>query len=183
MRVTLRPAILADRPAIYAWMARSDATAEMMGPPRFPDLPVETFAQFRADWDDACYRDGGPERLHVIEADGRDVGAIGDSIAGDIAELDIWIGSRCDWGKGIGSAALRQRASMLFARGDVTMLVIRPSARNERAVAAYLKAGFAHYDRARHDVQQLLLTCEPDYEDAVILVWPRRRLAAGAPDD
>ena len=37
---TLRRARAEDRPQIYRWMAQSDATPEMLGPPTFPDYAV-----------------------------------------------------------------------------------------------------------------------------------------------
>ncbi|RAJ99855.1 hypothetical protein LX87_01551 [Larkinella arboricola] len=39
-RVCLRPATLSDRQSIYEWLAHSDLTALMLGPPTFPENPA-----------------------------------------------------------------------------------------------------------------------------------------------
>ncbi len=59
--------------------------------------------------------------------------------------IDITIGQSENLGKGLGSLILRHFAARLFAQG-ATRLVIDPDARNERAIAAYMKAGFTPYD-------------------------------------
>lgn len=171
--LTLRPATLDDRPAVYRWLARSDATPEMMGPPRFADHPVPTWAEFCDDYDETAFSANDAFRVFVIEADGAGIGAISFFLRDRIAEIDLWIGARRHWGKGYGSTAIRQVAAGLFARDDVDALIIRPSARNVRAVAAYRRAGFVRYDPALHDFPAWISTEGLDCADAVVLVWPR----------
>lgn len=173
MPLALRPASIADRPAIYGWLARSDATPQMMGPPRFTDHPVPSFEAFCADYDDAAFTASGPFALFVMVADGEDIGAISYFIRERIGEIDLWIGARENWGQGYGSRAIGMLADRLFADDGIDALIIRPSARNKRAIGAYIKAGFEAHDRQRHRLPRWVTTEGLDYEDAVVLVWPR----------
>ena len=172
MTVNLRNAALADRRMIYDWLARSDATPEMLGPPTFSDAPVPDFAEFCADYDDDAFQDSGPFRLFVIAVDDREIGAISYYLREDIAEIDLWIGSASDWGRGYGPAAIRIAAEKLEQLGNVRQMIIRPSARNRRAVAGYRNAGFAPYDPGMHDVPGWCLSEGLDYSDAVLMVRP-----------
>ena len=172
MTVKLRNAALADRRMIYDWLARSDATPEMLGPPTFPDAPVPDFEEFCADYDDEAFRDRGPFRLFVISVDDREIGAISYYLREDIAEIDLWIASASDWGRGYGPAAIRIAAEKLEQLGNVRQMIIRPSARNRRAVAGYRNAGFAPYDPAAHDLPGWCLSEGLDYSDAVLMVRP-----------
>lgn len=173
MAISLRPARPEDRRDIHRWLARSDATAEMIGPPRFPDNPVPDFDAFCADYGDGFFTDGGDGRFYVIELDGRGIGAISYWIRERVAEIDLWIGARGDWGQGHGSAAIRLVAAMLFEGGRVDALIIRPSARNKRAVAAYCKTGFAPCARGHPGLPGWVFREGLDYDDAVVLVWPK----------
>lgn len=170
MSISLRPAALSDRKKIFRWLAKSDATPEMMGPPNFGDHPVPTFEEFCADYDETAYSSGGCLRLFVIVSGQQEIGAISYFTRDQVAELDIWIGSRSDWGRGHGSRAIEIVAGLLKERGDVSALIIRPSARNTRAVSAYRKSGFQPHDP---DSQDLPGWCQDeglDYADAVLLV-------------
>lgn len=64
--------------------------------------------------------------------------------------IDITIGAAENLGKGLGSLILKHFAAKLFAEG-ATRLIIDPDSRNERAIAAYLKAGFTPYDMFESD--------------------------------
>ncbi len=167
--IKLRRAALRDRPKIYRWLARSDATAEMMGPPKFPDHPVPGFAEFCADYDDAAFSEDGCFQIFIISIDGQEAGSVQFRVQERGAELDIWIADRRHWGGGIGSETLRRLAAMLEKRGDVDTLVIRPSARNRRAVAAYKKAGFEEYSPDKHALPRIFVEEGLDYHDAVVL--------------
>lgn len=187
--VLLRPASLNDRRRVYEWLAASDATHMMMGPPQFSDHPVPTWEEFCADYADRFFRPAGDGfgRLFIICAKQRDIGCISydglDNWHG-IAELDIWIGSSGDWGHGWGSLAIRELSSRLLSYPMVEYLIIRPSRRNSRAIAAYRKAGFRSYDPALHQLPESVLSTGLDYADAVVLVQTQAAqpyLAADAP--
>ena len=171
MGLSLRPATTGDRRQVYEWLARSDATAQMMGPPDFRDHPVPDYREFCADYDDEAFAADGNFRIFIMVAEGREIGAIHYWVRDRIAEVDLWIGNREDWGRGYGSSAIRLVAGMLERQDVAGMMIIRPSARNCRAIAAYRKAGFVPHDPARHELPGWCLTEGLDYADAVVLVW------------
>jgi diamine N-acetyltransferase len=150
----------------------------MMGPPQFPDHPIPTWEEFCTDYSDRffCPEGDGFGRIFVIGAGQREVGCISydglDKWHG-LAELDIWIGSSANWGHGWGSMAIRDLSERLLRQPEVEYLIMRPSRRNARAIAAYRKAGFVFYDPALHQLPESVLTTGLDYADAVVLVLQR----------
>jgi aminoglycoside 6'-N-acetyltransferase len=76
--------------------------------------------------------------------------------------IDISIGDAEDLGKGLGPLILKHFAAKLFAEG-ATRLVIDPDLRNERAIAAYLKAGFTPYGEADGSLLMELLLEETEW--------------------
>ena len=166
----LKQANLTDRNQIYEWLACSDATPEMLGPPTFPDAPVPSYEEFCDDYNDEAFLDHGDFRLFLIVVDHEEIGVISYFIRDQIAELDLWIASKRNWNKGYGSTALITAIGKLKREEKVDILIIRPSARNKRAVASYQKAGFEHHNPDKHDIPQWCLTENLDYEDAVVLV-------------
>ena len=146
-KVVLRPSALEDRQMIFEWLAHSDITSSMIGPPTFPDQPIPSWAEFLADYEDYYFDGSAPEqgRSFVIMVDGEPVGQINyGEIDGERrrTELDIWLKSGRHTGKGFGSAALKALTSLLRREFGVAEFVIRPSTRNPRAIRAYEKAGF-----------------------------------------
>lgn len=113
-----------------------------MGPRQFPDHPIPTWQEFCADYTNRFFDPEGDGfgRLFVIRAEQRKIGCISydglDNWRG-IAELDIWIGSSADCGRGWGSQAIRELSSQLLRHPAVEFLIMRPSRRNARAIAAY----------------------------------------------
>ena len=170
MSLRLQQATLIDRDKIYQWLACSDATSEMLGPPIFPDAPVPTYEEFCEDYNEEAFRDYGNFRLFLIVVDQVEVGAISYFIRDDVAELDLWIARKQNWNKGYGSTALKLAIDRLKDKGFINTLIIRPSARNHRAVASYQKAGFEMFDPNRHKIPHWCLTENLDYDDAVVLI-------------
>ncbi len=145
--VSLRPAVPEDRPAIYEWLALSNVTPAMMGPPIFPENPPPSWEGFADDYEEFYFDGSEPTRgrLFVIEAHGRAVGAISYSPGGigeSGFELDIWLRGEEECGKGYGPDALSSLCRYLASLFSPAEFVVRPSARNRRAVNAYAKAGF-----------------------------------------
>ena len=169
----LQQATINDRDKIYRWLACSDATPEMLGLPKFPDAPVPTYEEFCDDYSEDAFQDHGNFRLFLIIDEQKELGAISYFIRDHVAELDLWIAKKENWNKGYGSQALKLAIDLLPDDGSVNMLIIRPSARNTRAVAAYQKAGFEFYEPVRHTLPQWCLTEYLDYKDAVVLVQPK----------
>ncbi|MDE0112181.1 MAG: GNAT family protein [Albidovulum sp.] len=169
MATSLRPATIEDRRRIFEWLAKSDATAQMMGPPDYPDFPVPDFDEFLEDYNDDAFSDSGDFRIFVIRSDGVDIGAISYWINGQVAEIDLWIGDRKNWGLGHGPRAMESIAGKLAELGKIDALIIRPSARNTRAISAYRKAGFLPYDHGSGNLPSWCSEEGFDYEDAVVL--------------
>jgi RimJ/RimL family protein N-acetyltransferase len=83
------------------------------------------------------------------------------------AELDIWLRSEGDCGRGYGPDALTSLTRSLAEAYGVREFILRPSARNTRAVKAYEKAGFR---RLPLSPEQLTETYGPgDCADAVVM--------------
>lgn len=178
-RVTLRPATADDRRAIYEWLACSDVTSSMMGPPLFPDMPIPTWEQFRDDDYELLFFDGSrPDlgRSYIIEVDAEAIGHIsygeGDLTPG-FAELDIWMRAETVCGRGYGADAVATLARHLYETLGLREFILRPSRRNVRAIAAYERAGFVRM--ALSNEEQAALYGPGDYDDTVVL---RKRMDA-----
>ena len=190
-QITLRRATLDDRRQIFEWMAQSEATPEMLGPPTFPDCPVPTWEEFDDDFSvEEFFQPGPPDdsdqdwgECWIIQVTGGDgltheVGQINFSderednepASEGLAELDIWIGARKWWGMGIGAQAIDALASILRGYGFTTLL-IRPSARNKRAVAAYKRAGFVEQSNQSGTLPAWVYDpADWDYKNSLVLV-------------
>ncbi len=59
-RVMLRKATEADRRNVFKWLAHSDVTASMMGPPIFPDSKIPTREKFCQDYGPHYFNDSHP---------------------------------------------------------------------------------------------------------------------------
>ncbi|MEW6619904.1 MAG: GNAT family protein [bacterium] len=146
-KVSLRAAKESDRRQVYKWLACSDLTPSMMGPPDFPDHPVPTWEEFCSDYkahyfDDSAIYSG---RCFIITVAHEGVGVVSYNQINQNrreTELDIWLRSESDCGKGYGSDALKTLCDYLHTTYGIESFILRPSARNQRAIAAYQRAGF-----------------------------------------
>jgi diamine N-acetyltransferase len=171
--VQLRPARKTDRRAVYSWLAESDVTSSMLGLPLYPDVPPPTWEEFCADYGSHFFDDSAPEReaSYIIEVGDEAVGHVNYEIVGvppRHAELDIWMRSERDTGRGWGSDALGALMAHLHSAHGVPKFVIRPSARNRRAIGAYQKAGFTLVPMTTQE--QAHAFGPGDYDDNVVLV-------------
>jgi len=171
-RITLRPATPNDRRDIYLWLAASDVTASMMGPPKFPDVPIPTWDEFCDDYAphffDGSRLDSGCS--FIIEVDGEAVGHInydGLDTERSLTELDIWMRSQDCCGHGYGTDAMVTLMGHLHADFGVETFIVRPSRRNQRAIRAYEKAGFRPSRLSFAD--QISTYGDGDYSDTVTL--------------
>jgi diamine N-acetyltransferase len=173
----LRPATLADRRAIHEWAACSDLTASMMGQPEFPEAPIPKWEQFCEDYQDYFFDGSRPEvgRSFIIEHNGEPVGHVsysrGDELSGAEtlpgAELDIWMRDSSCCGHGWGSATLRMLCEHLHQTLGMREFIMRPSARNVRAIRSYEKAGFERLTLT--DAQQTAMYGPGEYHDTVTM--------------
>lgn len=172
-RISLRFAGEVDRHKIYEWLVHSDLTSSMMGPPDFQDHPIPTWEEFNQDYDHHFFDNTRPEmgRFFIIVAGGEDVGVVSYSRMTpekQVVEMDIWLRSEEFCGRGIGSSALVELCEYLRSHYGLAEFLIRPSRRNQRAMAAYRKAGFKEVSMTPE--QQAELYGAPDYEDAVPMI-------------
>ena len=168
----LREATEADRQIVFEWLAHSDLTPSIMGLPRFPDHPIPTWEEFCADYRPHYFDDSQQDegRCFIIVTGETDIGVVCyNTLRTDrTTDVDIWLRSEADCGKGAGSDALRTLTDYLSREFGVTRVVISPSARNHRAIAAYKKAGFQLVPEEMY--HQFVKPEEMEYEDNVVLV-------------
>jgi RimJ/RimL family protein N-acetyltransferase len=166
--VTLRPATVADQRQIFEWLAQSDITSRMIGPPDFSDNPIPTWEEFMDDYNPEFFNDDNPDngRSFIIETDGNTVGHINynkiDRGTGTV-ELDIWLARSEHCNKGYGTDAINALCRYLNEQLDCNTLILAPSARNKAAIRAYEKCGFKPADRLPENLV-------PDYHDTLVLV-------------
>ena len=171
--IRLRPAHESDRRDVYRWLADSDLTPSMLGPPHYPHTPPPTWDEFCADYGPHFF-DGltpGVEASYIIEHAGEAVGQVNYEVRDAPvrhAELDIWLRSEADTGHGYGPDALKALTAHLSDSLGIRTFLLRPSARNRRAIRAYQKAGFALVPMT---AQEQVDTYGPgDYDDTVVLI-------------
>lgn len=141
-RTTLRPATLEDRRTIFEWGHDSD-----VAPFIYPSGgATKTFEDFCADWKVHFFTDEAPElgRMFVILYEDSPVGTVAynDIDPKNRVELDIWMNSEANCGRGFGPDAINALCSYLTVEFRVRTFMMQPSARNPRAIRAYEKAEF-----------------------------------------
>jgi diamine N-acetyltransferase len=164
--IFLRPARPEERGMIYQWMAQSDLTSSMMGPPDFPEISIPTFEQFTEDYQDYFFDGSDPHagRSYIIMEADNALGHINyNTIYPDgSVELDIWIASSEYTSAGHGTEAILILCDYLATAWGATRIYLAPSLRNQRAIRSYHKAGF----EPTVDIPSWFV---PDYHDALVL--------------
>ena len=171
-KIRLREATEADKRNVYLWLAHSDVTPSMMGPPHFPDHAIPTWDQFCADYLPHYFDGSDPKkgRCFIILFGQEEVGVVSYNALREnrSTDIDIWLKSLTECGKGFGSDAINTLTEYLHTEHGVQQIVISPSARNPRAVAAYQKVGF---ELVSPEVYHHYLGAEEmEYEDNLVLV-------------
>jgi diamine N-acetyltransferase len=172
--ICLVPSSFEDRETIYEWMADSNIT-----PCLFSDGNVPTWQEFLDDYVEYYFDGSAPEkgRGFIIYHNDRPVGFISYSafhLVDNKAELDIWMKSDENCGKGIGSSALRVLCEYLKRTLGMNEFVIIPSIKNPRAIRAYEKAGFVRVDMEkkaeifRNYLREDFLKVEHDYDNIYV---------------
>jgi len=167
-KVSLRPATLDDRASIFQWLAHSNLTKEMIGPPKYPDSEIPTWEAFIQDYVEFFFDGSQPlnGRCFIIEKDGLGIGQINYNeidISSNSTFLDIWLSDRKYTGKGYGTEAIELLCNFLKVKFGCKEIMLCPSKRNTVAIQAYEKAGFIMTDR-------ILSESERDYIDNVVMV-------------
>jgi len=167
-RVTLRPATYQDKEKIFQWLAHSNLTSEMLGPPKFPEAPIPTWEEFDTDYVSHYFDNTQPlkGRCFVIEHNGEEIGQINYNEIDEVTkstEIDIWLADKCFTGKGLGTEAIQILCEYLVKTFDCQTIYIAPSKRNGNAIRAYKKAGFL-------ETTVIPEGFVPDYSDTIVLV-------------
>lgn len=173
-KIKLQPAIESDREKIYDWLARSDLTPSMMGPPKYTDHPIPSWNEFCSDYVPSFFNASGDGkgRNYIITANDEEAGTIGYdllNIEADSVVLDIWMRAERFCGKGYGSDALSTLCNYLHKKYGITTFIISFSSRNERAAAAYKRAGFKYIKNLTKEEQEELFGVS-EYDDNVLMI-------------
>lgn len=172
-QVALRPAAPQDKRMVYEWLAESDITPSIMGQPHFSDHPVPIWEEFCADYQPHFFDGSSSEsgRCFIITVNNMPVGQVNHDVIDQYkhrTELDIWMSCEANCGKGYGPDALQTLCEYMFRTYGILEFVIRPSARNHRAIRAYEKAGFQRIELTPE--QQEAEYGPPDYSDCIVLI-------------
>ncbi len=150
---------------------------QMLGPPTFADHPVPTFQEFCADWVASYWTHAEPElgRVFLIFAEGERVGMLAHNEVVRLpdgkrcTEIDTWLRGADVLGRGFGSRAVTQLCRRLAVELQLDVAFLQPSARNQRAIRAYSKAGFER-SRLSGPAAASCYQTELDYHDSLFLV-------------
>lgn len=175
--VHLIPATLEDKRWIYEAGKHPTIAPLCMGPPHFPDHPIPTWEEFCKDYKDFYFDGSALDKgmNYIIYVGDERTGVISYScyhLKHHKAELDIWMNHIKNCDKGYGPDAIKALCRYLYQTQGIKEFIIRPSARNRRAVRAYEKAGFSriHTERSKFIENEFLPGHGTgDYEDEVRL--------------
>lgn len=166
--ITLKPATLLDKRTVYNWLAHSNLTSEMLGPPNFPDIPIPNWDNFNDDYLDHYFDGSQPLKgqCFLIIHNAQQIGQINYNeidTNSNSTEIDIWLADRKFTGKGLGTEAIKMLCDYLGRSFNCKSIYIAPSRRNVNAIKAYTKAGFT-------ETQILPDNFIPDYNDSVVML-------------
>jgi len=146
----LIPATLAERREVYDWCFNSDTTKYHAGE-NYPNNEIPTFEEFCEDYEDYYFEDTGKNRGKgfIITHENKKIGFINYAcyhLKPHKAELDIWLNSESNLGKGYGTDAIVSLCNYLASELGIQELIMRPSGKNTSATKSYSKAGFEKTD-------------------------------------
>ena len=146
--ISLTPATMTDRQNVYNWCFHSETTKSHSGPPDYPDVYIPTFEEFCADYyydyffTGTAPQDGMGFILTYKEEPVGFISCCSFHMKPHMSELDLWMNSETNCGKGYGTDALITLMAYLAREMGIREFIIRPSIKNTRAVRSYKKAGF-----------------------------------------
>jgi len=154
-KIELIPATLDDKQNVYNWCFHSETTKSHSGPPDYPEAPIASPEEFfgkNGGYEDYYFTGERPQdgRGFLIMYGGELVGFVSYAsfhLNPGVSELDIWMNSEAHCGKGFGTDALVSLSEYLRGALHKHTFIMRPSAKNGRAVRAYNKAGFVAIDK------------------------------------
>lgn len=153
----IRHALIDEKRKTYEWMCLSDTAAAHMGGAEFSVNPIPTWEEFQEAFEDWYYTRDGRKfgSVMIIFNENKEIGCTCYAcfhLHERMAELDIWLKSESECGKGIGTQALKDTIDYLNKELSINKFLIRPSERNVRAIRSYQKAGFTY----RNDKENVL---------------------------
>ncbi len=173
-KIELKPAQESDREKIYTWLAQSDLTPSIMGPPDYLDHPIPSWEEFCEDYTISFFNASGDGkgRNYIIVVNNEEIGTIGYDLLDknkNRVVLDIWMRSEKYCGHSYGSDALNTLCDYIHENYGITNFIISPSARNKRAIDAYKKAGFEYVKTLNKDEQKKEFGLS-EYDDNILMI-------------
>jgi RimJ/RimL family protein N-acetyltransferase len=140
IRLRLRPHTAADLPNYVTWLNDPDVT-------EFTALESGNVTlEGEREWFATISDPESRTRNWAIEVDGRHIGncALHLHESGEMAGFGIIIGDKTQWGKGYGTAALREVLRIGFEEMGLHRIHLQAFAGNARGIRCYEKCGFRH---------------------------------------
>ena len=161
--VHLRPLQAADMRRRTDWTA-DDELVSLMGvdPTKEPFISTEYEEQRDVDWLQDRLNAG--DRLYAIEIDGHCVGDLDVVFFPDArkAEMTVFIGDRCAWGKGCGTESVRLVVQELRPEPSVDRVEVDVSRGNDRSLVFWENLGFQEYKTDNNGRRWLRLSFEDE---------------------
>jgi RimJ/RimL family protein N-acetyltransferase len=145
-QVRLRPITEADLPDYVEWLNDPEVT-------RFTQIEGPLTLEHEREWFRRVTAPESKTRSWAIEAHGRHIGncALMPDESGETAGFGVIIGDKSQWGKGYGTAALREVLRIGFEEMGLRRVHLTAFAGNARGIRCYEKCGFRHEGvRRRH---------------------------------
>lgn len=141
-RITLVFAKLSDKRLVYDMLVAEEVKDFMFN----EQHPAPTWEEFEKEEDEfySC-KDLSNGSYLLIEYKGNIVGSISYACGyskKNYAEMDIWMGSKKNMGKGLGTEAICLLREFVHKNYFINDFIIRPWAKNVIAIKAYNKCGF-----------------------------------------
>ena len=167
-KIQLKPATPSDKRMVFEWLTNSNLTQDMLGWPHYPETKIPTWEEFDEDYVDHYFDDSAPQsgRCFIIWYNDTAIGQINYNAIDPVTkrtDLDIWLSDAKYTGKGLGTEAIQLLCAYLQQAFGCEQILICPSLRNRRAIAAYEKAGFVLTNLALEDTAK-------EYADQVVLL-------------
>lgn len=145
----IRHALINEKRKTYEWMCLSDTATAHMGGKEFSNNPIPTWEEFQEAFEDFYYTesDKASGSVMIISDEDKEIGCTCYAcfhLHRQMVELDIWLKSESECGKGIGTQALKDTINYLNKELGINKFLIRPSEKNMRAIKSYQKAGFTY---------------------------------------
>lgn len=143
----IRHAHITEKYKTYEWLCLSDTAHMHMGEPDYPNNPILSWDEFKESFEDFYYQEEARDKgsVMIIKYNEEEIGCLCYAcfhLKPQKSELDIWLKGKEYCGNGNGTKALKILCEYLESYYNIKDYIIRPSAKNHRAIRAYEKVGF-----------------------------------------